>query len=366
MRLGVARALVNGSIVDGDIDVIDGIVANVGLHPAAGSGLAVPGFIDLQVNGFAGVDFAAASAEDYRIAAAAMAATGVTAFQPTFICLPGDRYPPVLAAVATAQQQPESPRLLGAHLEGPFLSPARPGAHDPANMLEPSIAAADQLLASGPVSCMTVAPERPGALALIDHLVGEGLTVAIGHSDADAATAHSAIDTGATLVTHLFNAQRPWRHRDPGIAGAALVRNDVAVSVILDGHHLAAETVEMIRRCAPGRMVLITDAIAAAGQPDGAYSLGDRTVIVTDGLAHLENGTIAGSVLTMDGAVRNLLTAGATLVEAIEAATLVPARVIGRPELGTIAPGTPADIAVLDDELRVTRTLVAGVEIGGQ
>jgi N-acetylglucosamine-6-phosphate deacetylase len=164
-------------------------------------------------------------------------------------------------------------------------------------------------------------------------------------------------------VTHLFNAQRPWRHRDPGISGTALVRDDVVLTLILDGHHLAPETVEMIRRCAPGRVALITDAISAAGRPDGAYELGDRRVTVRDTIARLDDGTLAGSVLTMDLAVRNFVGLGATVAEAIGAVTTVPARLIGQPELASMEPGTPADITVLDDELAVQRTIVAGRDI---
>jgi hypothetical protein len=198
----------------------------------------------------------------------------------------------------------------GMHLEGPFLSPIRCGAHDPANMPEPSVEVVDRLLAAGTIAHMTLAPERPGALDVIERLVAAGVTVGIGHSDATAAEAHAAFDFGARSVTHLFNAQRPWSHRDPGIAGAALVRDDVFLTVIVDGVHLAPDAVRLAARCAGDRLVLITDAIAATGMGDGTYPLGDRTVTVHGPEARLEDGTLAGSVLTMDQAVRNLIDLG--------------------------------------------------------
>jgi N-acetylglucosamine-6-phosphate deacetylase len=322
----------------------------------------VPGFVDVQVNGFAGVDFSTCDVDGYREAAQAMAATGVTAYQPTYICMPEDAYRPALAIAARAQREVPGPRLIGVHLEGPFLSPQRAGAHDPANTRTPDAAWPAGILAAGPVTYTTIAPELPGAPDLIRIFTAAGVTVALGHSDADAATAAAGFDAGARAVTHLFNAQRPWRHRDPGIAGAALVRDDVTVTIILDGHHLAPETVELVRRCAPGRIALITDAISAAARPDGSHALGDRRVIVDGGVARLPDGTLAGSVLTMDAAVRNFVGLGASLEEAVGAATAVPARLLGRTSLGAIAVGAPADLTILDEDLQVVRTLVAGVE----
>jgi N-acetylglucosamine-6-phosphate deacetylase len=163
-------------------------------------------------------------------------------------------------------------------------------------------------------------------------------------------------------VTHLYNAQRRWQPRDPGVGGAALVRGDVTVQAIVDGLHLAPETALQAYLAARGRFALVTDAVEAARREDGRYRLGDRDVIVADGAARLADGTLAGSVLTMDEAVRNLVALGVPLVEALAAASSVPARLIGRPDLGVLRPGLPADVAVLDEGVRVRRTLVAGVE----
>ncbi len=316
-------------------------MAAVGLTPAGRSGLAVPGFVDVQVNGFGGVDFATADVDGYRRAAEAMARTGVTTFLPTIISLPTDARVAALRAFEAARPHVAS-HMPGMHLEGPFLSPLRCGAHDPANMAEPSIEVVDRLLAAGTIAHMTLAPERPGALDVIQRLVAAGVTVGIGHSDATAAEAHAAFDAGARSVTHLFNAQRPWSHRDPGIAGAALVRDDVFLTVIVDGVHLHPDAVRLAARCAGDRLVLITDAIAATGMGDGTYPLGDRTVSVEGTEARLEDGTLAGSVLTMDQAVRNLIDLGLDPVSAIAAATTAPAALIGR--TASLATGNVADL----------------------
>lgn len=364
MRLGVRECLVDGRRVSGDVEVDDdGTIAAVGVAPAGAHDLAVPGMIDIQVNGFAGADFSTCDLDGYRAAATAMAATGVTAYQPTFICMPEQAYRPALAVAAAAQQLDGLPRLLGVHLEGPFLSAARIGAHDLANTRRPDPDWVDTVIGLGPVTYTTIAPELSGAIDLIRRFRAAGVTVALGHTDADAAVANTGFDAGAGAVTHLFNAQRPFTPRDPGIAGAALTRDDVIVTLILDGYHLAPETVAMVRRCAPGRIALITDAISATGCPEGVHALGDRTVTVRDGEVRLEDGTLAGSVLTLDAAVRNLVDLGAGIDEAIGAATAVPARLIGRADLGTLAPGTVADITVLDEDLRVVSTIVAGRQV---
>lgn len=362
MKLGVRAALVDGTIVDGDVELDDARVVSIGVAPAGRRGLAVPGFVDLQVNGFAGVHFPAADLDGYRIAHAALARTGVSAYQATLVSAPIEEYGPALAVAAAARELP-GPELLGVHLEGPFLAPAKIGAHVPGTLRKPDIPLARQLVEAGPVTYMTLAPELPGALELIDALVARGVIVALGHSDADAATAHAAIDRGARGVTHIWNAQHAWRPRDPGIAGACLVRSEITVQAIVDHVHLAPETAYATFLATRGRFALVTDAVGFAGMADGEYPFLGRTVRVTDGAVRLEDGTLAGSVLTMDTAVRNLVGLGASLVDAAEAASRVPARLLGRDDLGTLRPGARADVAVLDDELRIGRTLVRGAEV---
>jgi N-acetylglucosamine-6-phosphate deacetylase len=359
MRLGVEAAIVEGELLRGDVEVADGRIVAVGLAPKSGGGTAVPGFVDLQVNGFGGVDFAAADAAGYKTAGDALLETGVTAYQPTLITAPEED---LVAALREVPAETAGPSILGIHLEGPFLSPHRLGAHPAAARRDPDRALLERLLAAGPVGYVTLAPELPGALELIDLLHERGVVVSCGHSDATAAQAAAAFDRGVGTVTHLFNAMRPLGHRDPGIAGAALVRDDVIVQVILDGHHLADETAKVVWRAAAGRVALVTDAIAAAGTGDGSCRLGGVEVEIRDGVARRADGVIAGSVATMLEAVRNLHALGAPLVDAVAAATSVPALVVRRPDLGVLRPGGGADVVVLDDRLELRTVLRAGLE----
>jgi N-acetylglucosamine-6-phosphate deacetylase len=368
MELGVRAALLDDTLVPGDVRVEAGQVTEVGVRASPmAAGIAVPGFIDLHINGFAGVDFLTAAPDDYAIVGRALAATGVTAYLPTFVTSPLGAYESALRTVSDAADD-EGPRLLGVHLEGPFISRRWRGAHDEQYIQEPDLSLAGRLCDAGPVRVVTLAPERPGALELVEYLGQRGIVVSCGHSDADAETAHRAFDRGARAVTHLYNAHRRWRPRDPGLAGAALVRDDVTVQAIVDDVHLAPETAYAAFLAARERFSLVTDAIAAAGLPEADSRLGHLNVEVRDGEVRLPDGTLAGSVLTMDRAVANLVAKGASLAQAVHAASRAPALLIGRPDLGRLAVGQPADIAVLDDDLGVTRTLVGGqeVEVGGR
>jgi N-acetylglucosamine-6-phosphate deacetylase len=357
MRLGVEAALVDGRLVRGDVEVDEGRVAGYGLASANGKGIAVPGFVDLQVNGFAGIDLFDADADGYRRAGEALLDTGVTAYLPTFVSASEEQ---LLAALREVPARTDGPRILGVHLEGPFLSPKRLGIHSTAACREPDVDLLERLLAAGPVRLMTLAPELPGADALVETLLRREIVVSCGHSDATAEEANAAFDAGVRTVTHLFNAMRPFRHRDPGIAGAALARDDVVVQVILDGVHLAPETAAVVWRAAAGRVALVTDAIAGARLTDGAYKLNGIAIETRDGVARGPGGELAGSTLTMLEAVRNLHALGASLEEAITAATEVPARVLRLPSVGRLAVGLPADVVVLTDELEIDRVLVDG------
>ena len=359
MRLGVEAALVEGVLVPGDVALTDGTLRDVGLGHG-GRGIAVPGFVDLQVNGFGGVDFATADAEDYRRAGEALLATGVTAFQPTFVTAPE---PDLLAALRAIPSEPIGPRILGAHLEGPFLSPERLGSHPASARRDPDRKLLERLLDAGPISQMTLAPELDGAVELIDVLHERGVVVSCGHSNATATQAAAAFDRGVRSVTHLFNAMRPFAHRDPGLAGAALARDDVVVQLILDGHHLADETVNVVWKAAAGRVALVTDAIAATGVGDGDYRLGGIEVEVRGGVARRAgDGVLAGSVMTMLDGIRMLHALGAPLEAAVSAATSVPARLAGRVS-GVLRSGGDADLVILDDRLEVRAVFVGGKEL---
>ena len=357
MRLGVEAAVVHGLLVPGDVEVAEGLIAGYGLPGPNGSGVAVPGFVDLQVNGFGGVDLMCADADGYRRAGEALLETGVTAYLPTFISAPEED---VLAALGNVPSETRGARILGVHLEGPFLSKKRLGIHPPAARRDPDPALLERLLGAGRVRMMTLAPELPGADELIDRLLLAGIAVSCGHTDATAEEAIHAFDRGARAVTHIFNAMRPFRHRDPGLAGAALAREDVIVQMILDGVHLAEETVRVVWQAAPGRVALVTDSVAAAAMGDGSYFLAGSEIEVRDGVARSLDDVLAGSALTMIEAVRNLHGLGAPLPEAVAAATAVPARVLGEPDLGRLDVGLPADLVVLDDNLEIERVCVGG------
>jgi N-acetylglucosamine-6-phosphate deacetylase len=363
-RLGAGAALVDGHLMDGDVEVTGGRIARVGVLPAGSGGVAVPGLVDLQVNGFAGVDFLTAGPEDFAAAGVALAACGVTAYQPTFISAPPDDLISASAAVAEAMSAAApGARILGVHLEGPFLSPAHPGIHPKAALHPPDRELLERLLGAGPVSMVTLAPELPGALELVDLLVERGIPVSCGHTDATAAQADAAFDRGARAVTHLFNAMRPFRHRDPGVAAAALVRDDVTVQMIVDHYHLAPQTAAIAWRAARGRVCLVTDAISAAGLGDGEFQVGSVAVRVRGGEARLPGGTLAGNVGTLLDGVRNLHALGATFEEAVAAGTAVPARLLGRDDVGILRTGAAADVLVVDDRLEVVRVLAGGREV---
>jgi N-acetylglucosamine-6-phosphate deacetylase len=345
MRLGVEAAVVSGELVPGDVQIDEGRVAAVGLA-GNGSGVAAPGFVDLQVNGYGGVDLLS-EPDRWREVDGMLAAIGVTTWQPTLISAPPEQ---TLAALRAID--------LDVHLEGPFL--ALPGAHPIECLRLPDLQLLESFLSAGRVQSMTIAPELPGALELVGRLVAHGAVVSLGHSNADARTAHAAFERGARTVTHLFNAMRPFGHRDPGLAGAALSREEVTVQVICDGAHLADETVTFAWRAARGRLAVVSDAIDAAGGGDGRFRLGGVEVTVERGIPRAPDGSLAGSTSSVPEGVRRLVSLGVPLAEAVDAGTAVPARLLGRTDVGALEPGAAADVVVLDDDVRVTQVIRGG------
>lgn len=351
-RLGVAAALVDDRIVPGDVAITDGRVSAVGCAPAGAGGLAVPGFVDLQVNGFGGVPFTDPDVDldGYRHASTTMARSGVTSFLLTIPTVAPETYARLLPrATEACAADLGGARALGVHLEGPFLAPARKGAHRGDWLQAPDPIASDAMLGAAPITLMTMAPEVDGGMALLDHLRRRGVIISLGHTDADAAQAHAAYDRGATAVTHLWNAQRPITSRDPGIGAVALVRPDVWVCAIADLAHVAAESLALSVAAAGDRFVVVTDAVAPAGTPDAPLPA------LTDAA-----GALYGSTTPLDQAVRNLVGLGVPLTSAVAAATRRPAALLGRPDLGRLAPGERADVVVLDDALAVRDVYLAG------
>ena len=334
-------------------------------------GVLVPGLVDMQINGCFGVDFAAATPSDWGAVAARMPETGVTAFAPTFITAPVPELVESLRRLAEVHGAPPSgSRVLGAHVEGPFLSETRRGAHNPAYLCDPTPDAVAALIDAGPpgtLAVLTLAPERAQALEAIKRLTNAGVTVSVGHSDATGAQVAEAAAAGARAVTHLFNAQRPLQHREPGVPGHALVDDRLSLGLIVDLHHVAADVVLLAFRAAGERIVLVTDAVASAGMPPGRYVLGGEPVLVETGRPPVrEDGTLAGSGLRLDEAVGNAVDLGVALVAAVDAATRRPADLLGRADLGRVEAGALADLAWLGPDLLTRATWVAGTSVFGE
>lgn len=356
-----------------------------GISPVdLGDSIVAPGYLDLHIHGGAGYDVMDDSPEALAAIERLLARHGVTGYFPTTVTAPLDNTLRALERLADsieAREEGKNKALqtsvhtkrpvnhraapLGIHLEGPFISHARRGVHPAENLLPPTVETFERFwqAARGRIRIMTIAPELEGAIELIAAAAARGVGVSLGHSDADFATAERGIAAGARHATHTFNAMRPLAHRDPGVVGAVLTDRRVTADIIADGIHLDPSIVKLVARAkGPDQTVLITDATAATGMPDGRYRLGLIEVDVKDG-QRTSDGKLAGSVLTMDLAVRNLTRfAEWDLPLAVGAASRNPARVMGTNNKGVLAPGSDADFIVLDFEGNVLRTFIAGLE----
>ncbi len=322
--------------------------------------IVLPGFVDIHTHGGGGATFTTGDPGQARQVAAFHRAHGSTTLLASLVTSA-----PELMVTATRAYQPliADGTIAGLHYEGPYLSHARCGAQNPAHLRDPDLTELATLLDIGGVRMVTIAPELDGALDAIRYLVGRGITVAVGHTDASYEQVLAAVEAGATAGTHVFNGMRPPHHRDPGPVFALLNNPPVTCEFIADGHHLHDGTLAFAASVTgPDRAALITDAMAAAGMSDGDYELGGQAVTVTDGVARLaEGGSIAGSTLTMDAAVRRAVGAGLDLVDVARMAATTPARTVGLTDRGALSVGTRADLVVLDDELAVQRVMMGGV-----
>jgi N-acetylglucosamine-6-phosphate deacetylase len=364
------RLVLDDSVAPGRVTVEDGTIANVELDPAEVHGpFVVPGFVDLHVHGWGGHDAMGGEA-DLDGMARAMLPHGVTSFLPTA----------VTAGVATLRAFADRVRAwrpratadgaqpLGFNLEGPFISPDRRGAQNPAFIVAPATVELGELEPLLPeLKVTTIAPEVDGAIALIEWLAGHGVAVSLGHSAATLDEARAGYAAGARTTTHLFNAMTGVDHRHPGLAVAALIDDAVDVELIADGNHVDRAVWPIILRAKPReRLVLVSDALALAGLGDGLTSIGGLAVEVSGTRATLAGTTtLAGSVIALDTAVRNLVASGASLPAAVAAASRNPLDLIGVTDRGRIAAGQRADLVELDDGLRVRRVARAGTWFPG-
>jgi N-acetylglucosamine-6-phosphate deacetylase len=316
-----------------------------------------PSFVDLQVNGSFGVDVASEPGRVPELSRKLLA-TGTTSYLPTLISSPLTLYREALPMLAglTREGVPDSAKSLGVHLEGPFIDACKKGAH-PADCVVPADAnLLDELLDLGPVRMLTLAPELEGAAELARMAARRGVVVCAGHSNATFELAYRAFEGEVASLTHLFNAMSPLHHRQPGLPGAAFAHPRVTCAIIADGRHVHPEMVALaFRALGPYRLYLVTDAIAAAGMDPGEYSLATRRVYLEGGVPKLEDGTLAGSILTMDEALRNVLAfTGCTVPEAVRMAATTPASLAGvGGRKGRLASSYDADLVVLSPELSV-------------
>jgi N-acetylglucosamine-6-phosphate deacetylase len=342
----------------------DGLRHDAEVTDATGRHL-VPGFIDLHCHGAGGASVEE-GAEAVETVLAVHGAHGTTRSVLSLVTAPVEALADRLEAIGRAAAS--DPRVLGAHLEGPFLDHEFRGAHDPAQLRAPDAASVERLLeaANGCLRQITIAPEHPGARDAITRLTDAGVAVAVGHTGADFQTALAAFDAGASILTHAFNGMRGIHHRAPGPVVAAMHAGHVTLEVINDGVHVHPDVVRLAFSGAPGRIALVTDAMAAAGSADGEYLLGSLRVIVADGVARLlEGGSIAGSTLTQDEALRRAVRdCGLPLADAVRAVTDTPAAAIGREsDLGRLEPGYAADAVLLGEDLGVQAVWGAGVRL---
>jgi N-acetylglucosamine-6-phosphate deacetylase len=351
--VGAERLVTSAHDGPGWLEVEHGVVVarGTGTHTDASGpllGTVVPGFVDIHAHGALGHDVGSTDAAGLAAVVGYHAARGTTSLVASVATTTPDG---LVEAVRFLRPFVERGDLAGTHLEGPYLSPLRRGAHNPALLRAPRVDEIRALVEAGgdTVRMITIAPELDGAEESVRWLAAHGVVVAVGHSDADAATARAAFGWGATVVTHLFNGMRPLHHRDPGIIGVALLDDRVTVELILDGQHVAPEAAEIVRRTAVGRLALVSDSMSATGCGDGDYVLAGSAVRVSGGVATLVEGdSLAGSTATVSTGFALLAALGAPLADAVAITSTTPARALGLPV--PLAVGSPADLLVVDGD----------------
>jgi N-acetylglucosamine-6-phosphate deacetylase len=362
------RILTPDGVVRSDLASKDGLISDRTPSGAdvtidAEGLLIAPGLIDLQINGGFGLDFTAEPSSIWEIGAQ-LPKTGVTSFLPTIITAPASQRLEALAVIAEGPPPGyRGARVLGLHFEGPMLAPSRRGTHELSHLQSPDLKLIEGWRRAEGIRLVTLAPELAGAEAVIRGLVDQGVVVAAGHSASTYADGTAALQSGVTHGTHLFNGMPPLTPREPGLVGALLEDPATSVAIIIDGVHLHPATVRFVRASKPThRVVLITDAMAGMGAGSGEYALHDQVITVDATSARNSGGGLAGSILTLDQAVRNYVTfTGCPIEEALQAASANPARVIDESSRGRIEVGRVADLVLVDERLCVQATIVAGL-----
>jgi N-acetylglucosamine-6-phosphate deacetylase len=357
------RVVRPGAVVPGSVEVDGPTILDVTEHGGAGDDIIVPGFVDLHCHGGGGHTFTRGEASAARAAAAFHLRHGTTTMLASLVSSPYE-----LMRDATTAYLPlvADGTIAGVHYEGPYLSQARCGAQNPAYLRDPSLEELTTLVELGGVRMVTIAPELPGALEAVRFLAGRGVVAALGHTDATYEQTLAGVTAGATVGTHLCNGMRPAHHREPGPIVALLDSPTIVCELVADGIHLHDGMLRFAAHAAgPDRSALITDAMDAAGMPDGRYELGGQEVAVADRVARLvRDGSIAGSTLTMDAAFRQAVGAGLDLPTAAAMAATTPARALGlADEVGALEAGLRADLVVLSQDLTVKRVMRAGAWI---
>lgn len=371
-------------ILDAAVVIEDGRIAAVGARaslvaPAGAKEISardasiLPGFVDVHVHGAGGHDVMSSTEEALTTIASTVARRGTTSIVATTVTAPPDETRRCLEGISRYILSPVNrstnvaAEIIGIHLEGPFISPTRRGVHPAGAISNPSPTLLDRYLeaAAGTVKILTLAPEIPGALELIERGYAKGLVVALGHTDATYEQAHTAIFRGAHHAVHVFNAMRPFSHRETGVLGAVLTDPSVTAEVIADGVHVDDPAIRLLLAAKGTDLVLlVSDGTAATGMRDGSYRLGTFDVTVTDGICRNREGKLAGSTLTLDRAVQHMVRLGVPLIEAIRMATYNPARRIGmEARKGVLTAGADADLVLLTPELKIANVFIRGIPL---
>jgi len=359
-----AEVLIEDGKIVGISEKREGAAASSALQRLDGQGqLLIPGMIDVHIHGAKGFDMMDGSTRSVEEVSRACVETGCTSFLATSVSSTLEQFLGMAKSVGEVAGREPGAAIAGIHMEGPYLHPKRKGMQNEAYLRHPDLNELETILAStgNRLKMVTLAPELPGGLEMIERLVAEGIVVAVAHSDATYEQAKTAFAAGASHITHCFNGMRPIHHRDPGVIVAAFEEEKVSLQAIVDGVHLHPAIVRLMHRLkGPEGVVLITDALQAMGMGDGTYLFGGHQTRVEDGVARLQDGTLASSTVTMNIALRNTIELGVPLCEAVAMATRTPADVLGLSGKGRIEPDCDADLVLLDESYGVVWSMVGG------